>query len=257
MSLSATTQGFLREVESSTGLKVLVEEDPRLQPPLLAKVHVARNGVPFHRVVYHPTAHGMADYLVAYQCSFILRLHGLPPGDRFDLADHPVAQEECLAWTRSHPASAHLAPDRQDAFASFLRTSLVSMVRSVPVGLWVDQDLRARFPELREAQEQAIRRQLDVHARVLGPEVQKSVPVPAFRANAAINAAFAKAWSRAFNEPGGCLPYVVAGAAQAGDDLLGIMDNLLPLPLNDRRIVQAWADHLGIGHWLRWIPHVP
>jgi hypothetical protein len=26
MSLSATTQGFLKEVESSTGLKVLVEE---------------------------------------------------------------------------------------------------------------------------------------------------------------------------------------------------------------------------------------
>ncbi len=39
MSLSATTQGFLKEVESSTGFKVLVEEQGSgLQVPLLAKV---------------------------------------------------------------------------------------------------------------------------------------------------------------------------------------------------------------------------
>ena len=37
MSLSATTQGFLKEVESSTGFKVLVEEQGSgLQVPLLA-----------------------------------------------------------------------------------------------------------------------------------------------------------------------------------------------------------------------------
>ena len=65
MSLSATTQGFLREVESSTGFKVLVEEQGSgLQAPLLAKVQVARRSFPFHRLVYHPSAGAMADYLV-------------------------------------------------------------------------------------------------------------------------------------------------------------------------------------------------
>jgi hypothetical protein len=59
MSLNATTQGFLKEVESSTGFKVLVEEQgSQLQAPLLAKVQVARRGMPFHRVVYHPSAWG-------------------------------------------------------------------------------------------------------------------------------------------------------------------------------------------------------
>ena len=48
--------------------------------------------------------------------------------------------------------------DRQTEVAGFLRTALMTMVRSVPVGIWVDQDLRARFPDLRAAQEQAIRR---------------------------------------------------------------------------------------------------
>ena len=103
MSLSATTQGFLREVKSSTGFKVLVKEQGSgLQVPLLAKVQVARRGMPFHRVVYHPSAGGMADYLVCYHCAFILRLHSLPAAERFNLADNPVAEEECLKWTRAH-----------------------------------------------------------------------------------------------------------------------------------------------------------
>ena len=113
MSLSATTQGFLREVESSTGFKVLVEEQgSQLQAPLLAKVQVARRGMPFHRVVYHPSAGAMADYLVCYQCSFILRLHSLPAAQRFDLADNPVAHEECLKWAKAHEDSDSSDADR-------------------------------------------------------------------------------------------------------------------------------------------------
>jgi hypothetical protein len=257
MALGATTQGFLREVETATGLKVLVDEDPGLQAPLLAKVQIARGGIPFHRVSYHPTAQGMADYLICYQCSFVLRLHSLPGAERFDLSDAPVAQEECLAWAQAHPASTNLPADRQIAFAEFLKTSLISMVRSVPVGLWVDQDLRSRFPDLRAAQEQAIRRQIDTQSRILSPEVRTHIPLPALRANCAINAAFAKVWSREYNEPGWTLPYLVDGSAAAGDRLLGLMDGFLATPTNDRRLVQAWADHLGFGHWLRWVPHAP
>ena len=121
MSLNATTQGFLKEVESSTGFKVLVEEQgSQLQAPLLAKVQVARRGMPFHRVVYHPSAGGMAYYLVCYHCAFILRLHSLPAAERFDLADNPVAEEECLKWTRAHEGSDSTDWDRQTQFADFL-----------------------------------------------------------------------------------------------------------------------------------------
>ena len=258
MSLSATTQGFLKEVESSTGFKVLVEEQGSgLQVPLLAKVQVARRGMPFHRVVYHPSAGGMADYLICYHCAFILRLHSLPAAERFNLADNPVAEEECLKWTRAHEGSDPSDAERQTEVAGFLRTALMTMVRSVPVGIWVDQDLRARFPDLRAAQEQAIRRQVDTQAQVVSPRVREDVPAPALRANCAINAAFAKVWSVEFNEPGWCLPYVVDGSAAGGEALLGILDGFLATPSNDRRVIQAWADHLGFGHWLKWIQHSP
>ena len=84
-----------------------------------------------------------------------------------------------------------------------------------------------------------------------------TLPAPALRANCAINAAFAKVWSVEFNEPGWCLPYVVDGSAAGGEALLGVLDGLLATPSNDRRVIQAWADHLGFGHWLKWIQHSP
>jgi hypothetical protein len=67
MSLGAISQQFLRDVETATGLPVHVEPDDRLQPPLLARVQIARRGAPLHRVTYHPDARAMADYLIAIQ----------------------------------------------------------------------------------------------------------------------------------------------------------------------------------------------
>ena len=84
-----------------------------------------------------------------------------------------------------------------------------------------------------------------------------TLPAPALRANCAINAAFAKVWSVEFNEPGWCLPYVVDGSAAGGEALLGVLDGFLATPSNDRRVIQAWADHLGLGHWLKWIQRSP
>ena len=46
MSLGAISQQFLRDVETATGLPVHVETDERLQPPLLARVQIARRGAP-------------------------------------------------------------------------------------------------------------------------------------------------------------------------------------------------------------------
>ena len=76
----------------------------------------------------------MADYLVCCHCAFILRLHSLPATKRFNLADNPVAEEECLKWTKADEGSDSTDADRQTEFAGFLRTSLMTMVRFVPVG---------------------------------------------------------------------------------------------------------------------------
>ncbi len=144
----------------------------------------------------------MVDYLIVFQCSFVLRLYALPVEERYGLTDTPVARAQSLAWAQTHPASASLPQDRQAAFPDFLRTSLRSMIRSIPVGLWIDRDLRERFPALRDSQEQAIRRQIDTHAALLRPEIQRNIPKVPLAVNFSINAAFTKAWGSTLGKTG-------------------------------------------------------
>ena len=245
MVLGAVSHTFLNEVETATGLAIQVESDDRLQSPLLARVQFAPGGVPLHRVSYHPNVIEMADYLIAFQCSFVLRLYALPVEERDDLTDTPVARSESMAWAQTHPASASLPHDRQLAFAEFLRTSLMSMLRSIPVGLWIDRDLCERFPALRHFQEQAIRRQIDTHAALLRPEIQRNIPKVPLGLNLAINAAFAKAWGNAPGATGWTLPYLAVGALPGGESLLRRSEPLARSPANDRQVIQAWADELA------------
>jgi len=131
------------------------------------------------------------------------------------------------------------------------------MIRSIPVGMWVDQELRGRFPELREPHEQAIRRQIDTQAALVRPEFERDIPAVPLRMNLAINAAFAKFWGHELGQPGWTLPYLTVGALSPGEALLQKMSALTPSPGNDRKLIQSWADQLGLGAWLRWIPYTP
>lgn len=257
MALGTVSQTILKQVEAVTGLPVQVESDNRLQAPLLARVQIARGGVPLHRVTYHPSATAMADYLIAFQCSFVLRLHALPAESRFDLTDTPAARADSLQWAKTHPASLALPPDRQADFADFLRSSLMSMIRSVPVGLWIDNDLRERFPTLHQSQEQAIRRQIETHSTLLLPDFQQHVPAVPLGINFAINAAFAKFWGGILDEPGWTLPYLAVGALNQGETLLRRSKELEPIAANDRRIIEAWAEELGLKAWVAWKPYRP
>lgn len=255
MSLGSISQQFLREVEAVTGRPVQVQADEQLQAPLLARVQMARGAVPLHRVTYHPNARAMVDYLIAFQCSFVLRTYALPPSERFDLTDTAESHADSLAWVRSFPPSASLPADRQSAFADFLKTSLMSMLRSIPVGIRIDFDLRTRFPGLQDAQGQALRRQVATHAALLKPDIQRTVPEIPLRLNLGMNAAFAKFWGAEFHEPGWTLPYLAAGVLGKGEALLTYLEALGVGPAHDRALIQSWADELGLGHWLRWKPH--
>lgn len=118
MYLGSISQEFLQQVETVTGLPVNVEADERLQSLMLARVQIARRGVPLHRVVYYPSTGAMADNLIAFQCSFVLRLHSQPTPERFDLANAEGAQPDPMNWVRAHAASAHLIPGWQRAFVA-------------------------------------------------------------------------------------------------------------------------------------------
>lgn len=84
MGLRETTRKILDLVEHTSSYPVLVTEDPSLKT--LATVRMVRGDAPAHTITYNPAASTQPDYLIAYQCGFILRLFANPPSERWDLA---------------------------------------------------------------------------------------------------------------------------------------------------------------------------
>ncbi len=79
MTLRSETRDVLNKVEELTGTPVEIVEDPTI--PQLATIAWARNGVPFHLLRINASL-GEPDYLIVYQCGFILRLYQVPPEER-------------------------------------------------------------------------------------------------------------------------------------------------------------------------------
>lgn len=122
-----------------------VVPDPTLK--VHATVKMARGNAPFHVVTYNPSVGGALDYLIAFQCGFILQLFENPVDQRFDFA--PVQNEKkrlTAALSRSLPSGTPAEAVVQ--FASHLFNGLALQVRSIPVGLRIDEWLGAEFPEL-------------------------------------------------------------------------------------------------------------
>ncbi len=253
MALSVSVDKVLRLVEEKTGLPVHVEPDSSLPPNLLAKVTMARGSVPFHLVGYQPRASAAPDYLIVYQCGFILRRYAVPPGDRFDFAGTDYAETTVSQWVRGNPKTPKLPEQNLRGLIGFLFHGILSQLRSIPVGLRVDSWILAELPDLADLQQQALMRQLNDNAAALRPDVQAMMPDQALAANIAMSAAFALYWSEKLNRPQIVLPYQATGHFESGRALLDIWRSIPDDPAKDMELMDAWADELGLSGWYRWI----
>ena len=100
MGLRETTRRIIALVEETSGFPVLVSEDPNLQT--LATMRMARGGASAHTISYKPSPGTHPDYLIAYQCGFILRHFAPPPDQRFDLVAAKTGRE-LVGRLLSHP----------------------------------------------------------------------------------------------------------------------------------------------------------
>jgi hypothetical protein len=84
MTLREVTRAVLSLVENVSGCPVVVSEDVSLES--LAASRIARGANRIHTISYNPSVVNEPDYLICYQCGFILRLFGVTKSDRGDLA---------------------------------------------------------------------------------------------------------------------------------------------------------------------------
>jgi hypothetical protein len=248
MSLLSCTKAILDRTESITGRPVLVREDPSLQ--VQAHIQIARGAAPMHVLRYKPATDGSTDYCICFQCGFLIRLFENPAEQRFDFAESPEARPrmESLLRDRSLPPGVSQLRD-------MLLNGLMTQLRSVPIGLRIDDWLFAEYPEIRLGQVAGVRTQLKQNTAALGPKLKRTFPRKVFNANGAMNAAFAVYWSGSLDDPTQTMPFRAAGLLAAGESLIRIFKEASAAASADRSLVDAWAKELGLEGWYRWIPY--
>jgi hypothetical protein len=84
MTLRHVTRSVISRVENVSGCPVVVSEVASVKT--LVASRIARGANRIHAISYNPSAMKEPDYLICYQCGFILRLFGVAESDRVDLA---------------------------------------------------------------------------------------------------------------------------------------------------------------------------
>ena len=247
------TEEVLRQVEVVTGKPVLVMAEPSL--PVLATIRPAGALAPAHLLRYSPSAQASVDYLTCFQCGFLLRSAEADAAARFEVGPTFHGRKQVEHLMREHgrkPGRSPMPKDVRDGLRDRMYDGLILQLRSVPLGLRVDQWLLAEFPSLASKQQAITQRQLRENLATFSPEIRRFAPDKVFEANGAMNAAYAGFWGRAWSDPSQSSPYRAAALAGQGEALLDVWDATPSDPSHDRVLIEGWAAHLSIGDWFEF-----
>jgi hypothetical protein len=257
VNLRQTTREIIKQVEITSGYQVEVQKDPNL--PVLATVRMARSPVPAHFLIYKPDTGEEPDFLICYQCAFILRLFTNPPDQRFDIASLPGGYAKVTSeLTKPGGYAEQLGLDgiTTKEYARKLVDGLIVHLRSVPVGLRIHEWFDKKYPEFHGLQRKQMLKEIAEGRQSLEPEVKVIVPDTVFDATIAINAALALFAGPKCGQPELASPYRFGSYLEKGEKLLRIWEKLPDDPTHDRTLIDSWAETIGIRNWYHWIPYI-
>lgn len=241
---------ILDQVHQLSGKPVLVQAAPELRT--MATVKVARGAAPAHLVLYQPSLSSIRDYLVAFQCGFLIRIFSTAPAERFDLAPSQLGKWDTEKLVMEHVQQ--MGRDTQLQLRDQMLNGLGIQLRSVPVGLRVDDWISREYPDLQDQQRISVQRQVQDGLTSLRPEVKKIAPEAIYKPSVAMNAAFAAFWSRAWGDATWTTPYKATGYLGLGEVLLSTWDRIPFGAEHDHLLIESWASDLGLRDWFSFVP---
>jgi hypothetical protein len=253
MNFIEETRAIIELVEQKTDRRVEILPDRSLK--VLARVTMARGSAPVHLLSYNPSARGI-DYLIAYQCGYILRLFENPPDGRYDFAANDsgrrAVQNTMAANKKVRKMGLPEPAIRQ--FATQLYDGLMTQLRSAPIGMRIDKWLWDEYPALRDQQKASVTKQQQDNIQGLSPDIRAIAPETVFKGNAGMNAAYAILCDELLDQELFVIPYRSVGYEDLGAHLLDIWEEVPADATHDRELVDAWAGELGLSQWYRWVP---
>lgn len=243
MTPSEAQQHSLNELEELSGKPVVLQEDARL--PNLARIQIASSTRPVHVLSYNPSAVTELPYLACFQCELAKRALLAAPDERFNVASTDETYRQVERLVRLQKV---IPANMISTYSQMVTDGLGTQLRSMPIGIRVDRALHRDHPQLRDLQKAAAVRSMKDNVGCLHPTIRAQAPDLILHATASMNAAFALAWARLWNEDAHNVPYRLAGYLEMGESLLDSLDAIPDTPTHDRELVSSWAALLKIDH---------
>jgi len=232
-------------IERITGYPLHIQPEKTLQ--VMATIKAPEPNIPFTLLRIRPDLTGMREYVICHQCCFVIRQASLPKSAQWTVRSSPKGRIETALLVGE--AMPQLLRSDAEAFSASLLNGLITHLRSVPVGLRIDNWLKIEYPVLREQQKLSIQKQLRENVSVLSPNVRQTVPEKIYQATASINAAFAKYWSSEWEDNTVLVPYKASGHLNTANNLCRILSATSDTPEFDRTLIELWAQELVISEW--------
>jgi hypothetical protein len=249
--LQSVTKGILKRVEEITGKSIQFMRDDNLA--VLSTLQMARHGAEYHMLRYRPS-NDPIDYFVAFQAGFVLRLFECDPSNRFDFLPDSDAGRRVEVLLKAGQALGTTDLEALPAFADRVAQWALMNLRSLPIGMRIDQWIAADYPELRELQHRGIAVQQQQSMDVLAFRVGKLTVPTTLLGTLAAYALFA---DRLMGSKTFAIPFEASGLLGHGEELLRIWDAVPHRPSQDCALVDQWAAASGMSGWYSWVPYQP
>ena len=246
-----SSEAIQRLLEERSGKSVLTVADSTFSG--YSTIRVAGPDSPAHVLLYKPEFEAELPYLVAFQCGLALRSVQSEARFRFDVASTETLHSDVRQLVLDHlqNSRSRIAAEMIPKLADQLANGLGLQLRSMPIAIRVDDWIFKDFPALRPLQRRSIERQIQEAMQALSPTVREFAPQKIIDTNVSMSTAFAKFWSRTWNDATVSVAFVSAGYGKIGDELLGVVDAFDESPNCDRSIVDSWAKRLSIDCWFK------
>jgi hypothetical protein len=190
--LRETTRKLIAQVEQTTGFPVVVTQDASLQ--VTSTVHMAAPNRPGHSIRIHPKAPGGVDYYATYYCHMIQRFFENPLEERFVFGVGEKGRSQVRKLLAQSPIAKWMNEAQMPGICEQLLHGLMRNLRSVPVGLRVDNWILVERSDLADMQKSAVQPQLKENLASTSDAVRTSVPPHVYDATTATNTAYAQFW---------------------------------------------------------------
>lgn len=246
---------LLDRVRAGTGFPVDVMLDESISS--CATLRSARPGLPGHVILVNPKFAAQTDYWVAIECFQLLRLWAVPYEQQRDFALDESKERYLATQLERLPYYKRLGQPIASAMAKQLFRGVLMQLRSFPPDIRCNQMLAAEYPQLQDQQRAGVMGMLRDNSQSLRPEIKQISTDQVRNANLSMNAAYAQFWSDQWSDSSIVIPYEAAGFSSNGRQLLGMLRSVPDEGgLEDRQLVDNWAEVFHMNNWYSWTPKV-